>query len=120
MAGISTKDLKARIRSMESTRQITKAMEMVAASKLRGAQEKAISSRPYFEVLYSTMLDLADSRPEHLSPFCKSKEDVTNRHFVLNGLLYCLTKQDAYLHVPYHHCTIPIYLCENHKQFLHE
>jgi len=74
MAGISTKDLKARIRSMESTRQITKAMEMVAASKLRGAQEKAISSRPYFEVLYSTMLDLADSRPDHLSPFCRQGE----------------------------------------------
>ena len=69
MAGISTKDLKARIRSMESTRKITKAMEMVAASKLRGAQEKAISSRPYFETLYNTMLDLADSRPDTPSPF---------------------------------------------------
>lgn len=74
MAGISTKDLKARIRSMESTRQITKAMEMVAASKLRGAQAKAISSRPYFEILYSTMLDLADSRPENLSPFTAQRE----------------------------------------------
>ena len=74
MAGISTKDLKARIRSMQSTRQITKAMEMVAASKLRGAQAKAISSRPYFEILYSTMLDLADSRPENLSPYTRKAE----------------------------------------------
>ena len=71
MAGISTKDLKARIRSMESTRQITKAMEMVAASKLRGAQEKALSSRPYFETLYATMADLADCRPETPSPFTR-------------------------------------------------
>ena len=38
MAGVSTKEIKNRIRSMESTRQITKAMEMVAASKLRRAQ----------------------------------------------------------------------------------
>lgn len=74
MAGISTKDLKARIRSMESTRQITKAMEMVAASKLRGAQAKAVSSRPYFEILYTTMLDLADSRPENLSPYTQKRE----------------------------------------------
>jgi len=74
MAGVSTKDLKARIRSMESTRQITKAMEMVAASKLRGAQEKAISSRPYFETLYNTVNDLALSRPDESSPFLQERE----------------------------------------------
>ena len=51
MAGVSMKDIKSRIRSMESTKQITKAMEMVAASKLRGAQDRAVSSRPYFETL---------------------------------------------------------------------
>ena len=71
MAGISTKDLKARIRSMESTRQITKAMEMVAASKLRGAQERVLCSRPYFETLYNTMAELADSRPDTPSPFTR-------------------------------------------------
>ena len=48
MAGVSMKDIKSRIKSMESTKQITKAMEMVAASKLRGAQDRAIASRPYF------------------------------------------------------------------------
>ena len=71
MAGISTKDLKSRIRSMESTRQITKAMEMVAASKLRGAQDRVLSSRPYFETLYKTMADLADSRPDSPSPYSR-------------------------------------------------
>ena len=50
MAGVSMKDIKLRIRSMESTKQITKAMEMVAASKLRHAQERVQQSRPYFEV----------------------------------------------------------------------
>ena len=51
MAGVSTKEIKNRIRSMESTKQITKAMEMVAASKLRKAQTQVQNSRPYFETL---------------------------------------------------------------------
>ena len=51
MAGVSTKEIKNRIRSMESTKQITKAMEMVAASKLRKAQAQVLASRPYFEIL---------------------------------------------------------------------
>ena len=42
MAGVSTKEIKNRIRSMESTKQITKAMEMVAASKLRRAKERVL------------------------------------------------------------------------------
>ena len=61
MAGVSTKDIKNRIRSMESTRQITKAMEMVAASKLRHAQARVLNSRPYFETLYSAIHDIASS-----------------------------------------------------------
>ena len=55
MAGVSMKDIKLRIRSMESTKQITKAMEMVASSKLRRAQERMLTSRPYFEALYETL-----------------------------------------------------------------
>ncbi len=64
MAGLSTKDIKLRIRSMESTKQITRAMEMVAASKLRRAQERALTSRPYFETLYGTMCDIAASQQD--------------------------------------------------------
>ena len=61
MAGVSTKDIKNRIRSMESTRQITKAMEMVAASKLRHAQTQALNARPYFQTLYTAIHDIAAS-----------------------------------------------------------
>ena len=61
MAGVSSKEIKSRIRSMESTKQITKAMEMVAASKLRKAQNQVQDSRPYFEVLYSAIHQIADS-----------------------------------------------------------
>ena len=74
MAGVSAKELKSRIRSMENTRQITKAMEMVAASKLRGAQERALESRPYFETLYATMSDLAQRRQDDPSPFTLARE----------------------------------------------
>ena len=69
MAGVSMKDIKSRIKSMESTRQITKAMEMVATSKLRGAQERAEASRPYFEVLYRTMHDIAGANTDFSSPY---------------------------------------------------
>jgi F-type H+-transporting ATPase subunit gamma len=48
-------DLKRRIRSVKSTRQITKAMKMIAAAKLRRAQERAISSRPYANMLASVI-----------------------------------------------------------------
>ena len=69
MAGVSTKEIKTRIRSMESTKQITKAMEMVAASKLRRAQAQAISSRPYFEILFSTIHEIVDSNNDFSSPY---------------------------------------------------
>ena len=74
MAGVSTKDIKNRIRSMESTRQITKAMEMVAASKLRHAQAQVQNSRPYFEILNSTIHEIAASADDFTSPYfsCRS------------------------------------------------
>ncbi len=69
MAGVSTKDIKNRIRSMESTKQITKAMEMVAASKLRQAQNRVLASRPYFEILYQTITDITESNRDFSSPY---------------------------------------------------
>ncbi len=57
----SLKDLKLRIESVKSTRKITKAMQMVAAAKLRRAQEAAESARPYAELMSSLMTNLAAS-----------------------------------------------------------
>ncbi|MBQ7523206.1 MAG: ATP synthase F1 subunit gamma [Oscillospiraceae bacterium] len=74
MSGASEKALKTRIRSMRSTRQITKAMEMVAASKLHGAQQRAIASRPYFETLYGVMQDLSLRRADLPSPYTQTRE----------------------------------------------
>ena len=69
MAGVSSKEIKNRIRSMESTKQITKAMEMVAASKLRRAQAQVLDSRPYFEILYETIHNIVETNRETSSPY---------------------------------------------------
>lgn len=74
MAGVSTKDIKNRIKSMESTKQITKAMEMVASSKLRRAQNRVLSSRPYFEILYAAINDIVDSTRDLSSPYLKRRD----------------------------------------------
>lgn len=63
------KDIKRRIKSVESTMQITKAMELVASSKLRKAKEKADKARPYFNALYETMCEIQAENPKFLSPF---------------------------------------------------
>ena len=73
MAGVSTKEIKNRIRSMESTKQITKAMEMVAASKLRRAQAQVTNSRPYFEILSATIRSIVATNRELSSPYLQAR-----------------------------------------------
>ena len=82
MAGVSTKEIKTRIRSMESTRQITKAMEMVASAKLRKAQSQALACKPYFETLYSTIWDIVESNRDMTSPYLVGRT-VNKAAFVL-------------------------------------
>lgn len=85
MAGVSTKQLKTRIRSMESTRQITKAMEMVAASKLRRAQAQVLRSRPYFENLYRTIQTIATSERGFTSPYLTERTVHKTLYVVIAG-----------------------------------
>ena len=85
MAGVSTKEIKNRIRSMESTKQITKAMEMVAASKLRHAQARVANSRPYFEILYSTIRDIVDSNSDFSSPYLVQRDVKKSMYIVIAG-----------------------------------
>ena len=85
MAGVSTKEIKNRIRSMESTRQITKAMEMVAASKLRRAQAQITASRPYFEILYATIQDIIRTNRDFTSPYLKTREGKKLLYVVIAG-----------------------------------
>jgi len=85
MAGVSTKEIKNRIRSMESTKQITKAMEMVAASKLRRAQAQVLNSRPYFEILYSTINDIVDANRDFSSPYLTRRPVKKAAYVVIAG-----------------------------------
>ena len=64
MAGVSTKDIKQRIRSMESTRQITRAMEMVAASKLR----HAVGTHGKGTKPYVISIQISSTLPRHPGP----------------------------------------------------
>ena len=85
MAGVSTKQIKTRIRSMESTKQITKAMEMVAASKLRRAQAQVLSSRPYFEILFNTINDIVDTNRDFSSPYLTQRPVKKIAYVVIAG-----------------------------------
>ncbi len=85
MAGVSTKEIKNRIRSMESTKQITKAMEMVAASKLRRAQAQVLSSRPYFEILYTAIRDIVGTNKEFSAPYLVKRSVKKSAYIVIAG-----------------------------------
>ena len=65
------KAVKLRIRSVQSTMQITKAMELVASSKLRKAKERAEICRPYFRELHETLQDIADGNTDLTSVYVK-------------------------------------------------
>ena len=73
MAG-SMKDIKLRIKSVESTMQITKAMELVASSKMRRAKERVEHSRPYFETLHETLTKIAVADPRARNPYLRRDE----------------------------------------------
>lgn len=65
------KSVKLRIKSVQSTMQITKAMELVASSKLRKAKERADTCRPYFQTLHETLQDIAEENTDFSSVYAK-------------------------------------------------
>lgn len=79
------KEIKLRIKSVESTMQITKAMELVASSKLRRAKERVENSRPYFETLYATLFDIAAADSEFNSPYLAKCEKKCCLYIVIAG-----------------------------------
>lgn len=76
------KDIKRRIKSVGSTRQITKAMELVASSKLRKAKQRAEQARPYFTELYRSMCEIASANTDFSTVFTQKRE-VKNRLFIV-------------------------------------
>jgi F-type H+-transporting ATPase subunit gamma len=70
----STRDIRRRIKSVKNTRQITKAMELVAASKMKKAQALALAGRPYAQLMASMLAALAGRVDESLHPFLVKRE----------------------------------------------
>lgn len=74
MAGVGMNDIKRRIKSVNSTKQITKAMELVASSKLRKARERVEKTRPYFHAIKDTVQDIFSNAKDIKHEFIKERE----------------------------------------------
>src|SRR2546430_176216 len=71
-----TKEIRMKIRSVQNTRKITKAMEMVAASKMRKAQERMRHARPYGEKIRNVAAHISHANPEYRHPFLVERDTV--------------------------------------------
>ena len=69
------KEIRGKIKSVENTKKITKAMEMVAASKMRKAQDRMRAARPYAEKIRSLAANLSRATPEYKHPFMVAHDD---------------------------------------------
>lgn len=74
MGGATARDVKNRIRSVESTMHITKAMQLVASSKLKKAKERMEHSRVFFTALYDTLSEIANVNSDFSSVFVRERE----------------------------------------------
>lgn len=83
MAGAGVREYKRRIRSVKNMQQITKAMKMVAAAKLRRAQERAEASRPYTDTLQGTLARLAAVAYDVRHPLLESREEIRKVGYIV-------------------------------------
>ena len=72
----SSKEIRTKIKSVQNTRKITKAMEMVAASKMRKAQERMRTARPYGEKIRNVAAHISHANPEYRHPFLVARDTV--------------------------------------------
>src|SRR3954464_3816289 len=70
------KEIRTKIKSVENTKKITKAMEMVAASKMRKAQERMRHARPYSEKIRTVAAHISHANPEYRHPFIVDRDSV--------------------------------------------
>ena len=85
MAGASMNDIKSRMKSVQSTMQITKAMELVATSKLRRAKEKVERSRPFYLVLAKAIKNIRSSSDLKDTVWSKKRDDAKTLLVVIAG-----------------------------------
>jgi len=79
----STKEIRLKIKSVQNTRKITKAMEMVAASKMRKAQDRMRNTRPYGDKIRNIVAHLAQANPEYRHPFVVRRDEIRNVGLIL-------------------------------------
>jgi len=77
------KEISGKIKSVENTKKITKAMEMVAASKMRKAQERMRSARPYSAKIRDVASHLGQANPEYVHPFMKKHPNAKAQGFIV-------------------------------------
>src|SRR5438445_9544121 len=70
----STRDIRRRIKSVKNTKQITKAMQMVAASKMRKAQQSALAGRPYAGLMNEVLAEVAFCAGDFTHPLMERRE----------------------------------------------
>jgi F-type H+-transporting ATPase subunit gamma len=78
-----TKEIRLKIKSVQNTRKITKAMEMVAASKMRKAQDRMRHFRPYGDKIRNIVAHLAQANPEYRPPFLQKRDAVKSIGLIL-------------------------------------
>ncbi|HMR71026.1 MAG TPA: F0F1 ATP synthase subunit gamma [Rubrivivax sp.] len=77
------KEIRGKIKSFENTKKITKAMEMVAASKMRKAQERMRAARPYADKIRNITANLSQANPEYRSPYMRVVKDAKKVGFIV-------------------------------------
>ena len=103
-----SKEIRTKIKSVENTRKITKAMEMVAASKMRKAQDRMRAARPYAEKIRNVAAHMSHAEPEYKHPFLVKRDNVKNVGVIVvtsdKGLCGGLNTNVS---VSYTHLTLP-------------
>ncbi|AMP02331.1 ATP synthase F1, gamma subunit [Collimonas arenae] len=77
------KEIRGKIKSVENTKKITKAMEMVAASKMRKAQDRMHAARPYSDKIRNIASNLSQANPEYTHPFMVKQDNSKNVGFIV-------------------------------------
>jgi len=113
-----TKEIRTKIKSIQSTRKITRAMEMVATSKMRRAQERMRASSPYIDKIRAVISHVAEGSLEYAHPYTIEREVKSVGYIVIStdrglcgGLNVNLFKKIMSEMVPWHNKKVPVDVC---------
>ena len=93
MAG--AKEIRTKIKSIQNTQKITKAMEMVAASKMRKAQDRMAATRPYARKIREVVSHVAAANTEYVHPYMRERENVKRVGFIVVSTCLLYTSDAA-------------------------